>query len=180
MAAAGLAGSQVIGTPKNRALCERANAGFENVCWCHSGDSPPRGSHRDPRPLCHGRAPLAFEPGLKACGGPPRTRQIWVGNRPPLPARLSLPRSSPREPILLSPCSWGRLGGSSWCPRVCQLKASASHSVHRTGSRHCPIPAWVPWLARWVHCPVPGEAWPGLRVLLRTFWVPSAWHEAAP
>lgn len=50
MAAAGLAGSQVIGSPKNRALCIRANAEFENVCRCPSEDSPPRGLHGTPAP----------------------------------------------------------------------------------------------------------------------------------
>lgn len=186
MAAAGLAGSQVIGTPKNRALCERANAELENVCRCPSGDSLPRGLHRDPRPLCHGRAPLALKPGPKARGGASPDPPDLGGP----PATSPCPALLLREATLLPPCSGclpGRLspghlwGGPPGAPTTVSLRpqpltASTALVPVTALSRLRGPPGW------------PGgvTAQPRGRLGLasgscpQTFWAPRARSKAAP
>ena len=101
-----LVGPQVMGTSKNRALCERTrtNADCKNVCQCHSGDShmshvPPQGVHRNPHSLYHEPVPLSLKPGQWTVEGPP-----WTPCKPdlgggchslPLATHLSLSNSAP-------------------------------------------------------------------------------------
>lgn len=193
----GLVGSQVMGTPKNRALCERTNAQCKNVCQCHSGDSRLsllEGCTGTPTPSAmDGHLwPSSLANGLRRGLPGPLANQIWVGGAIlclqlptspcPTPSPLlrkggtgghSSVRLPPVPPRLAHPGSLVRR--SSWCPHVCQLKASACHSA---GSCHCPIPpAWASCLARWVHCPAPlwmlSPASPVLPANLLGSWCPE-------